>query len=407
MSSLRRSNTFEAFQDGPFARLWVSFCLSYVCRAIETTALPWLLLELTDSPGLVTALGAVRTAPLILVGLLAGGLVDRYSKKWVLVGSHLFSLAAALLVLVMLWTRAMRIWVIFLAAVLSGIAYAADFSSKRAYISQRFSGSRLSNALSLEYVAFTVTNILGPLIGGSMPEMIGYLRTFVLVVALDLVDLVLLVSLAPDKASAVKAATSRGAANVVRSMRAVWSNRPVRAVILVTGMLNLFAYPNMQLLPVLARDVLGVGSVLHGVLRSATGVGSLIGSLVLASLRVQRKQAMLALGCTLMLVGWLGTGISSVYVPSFLLLCVVGLGMAGFSTTQPTIIVQSAPGELQGLALGALAGAIGISPLGALWVGQLAEARGAQAAIQLQALVGLACLGVLIWTQLDVQKETP
>jgi MFS family permease len=172
------------------------------------------------------------------------------------------------------------------------------------------------------------------------------------------------------------------------------SSPPIRAVVLATAILNLSAYPCMQLVPVVAREALRVGATLYGSLRAAKGLGSLIGALFIASGRFRGKEVLFVCGTTLMLIGWLGFGLSGVYLVSVLLLLLAGIGESGFTSMQPTIILNAAPAELRGQIMGAVSLAIGASSLGTLLTGQLAERIGASASIVAVTSAGLLALAL-------------
>jgi MFS family permease len=185
------------------------------------------------------------------------------------------------------------------------------------------------------------------------------------------------------------------------------SSHAVRAVVLATAILNLSAYPSMQLVPVVARKALGVGATLYGSLRAAKGLGALIGALLIASGRYRGKEVLFVCGTTLMLVGWLGFGLSGIYFVSLALLLLAGIGESGFTSMQPTIILDAAPAELHGQIMGAVSLAIGLSSLGALLTGQLAERIGAPASIVTVTSAGLLALTLPSYWLLHPGVRTP
>jgi MFS family permease len=127
-----------------------------------------------------------------------------------------------------------------------------------------------------------------------------------------------------------------------------------------------------------------------GLLASADGLGTLIGALLLAALGNQSQHGRIfALGALLELVCLLAFAASPWYALSFVLLLGVGLGNAGFSTMQSTIILLSAAPGMRGRAVGILGLCIGSTPLGLLELGFVAAAVGVPVAIGLNAGLGL------------------
>ena len=187
------------------------------------------------------------------------------------------------------------------------------------------------------------------------------------------------------------------AEQVVESLKAVRSNQTLWAVVIVTICLNFFGFPFMQMVPVIAKDVLNVGELGFGILLAAVGIGSLSGTLLIATRGVKRPAAVFALGAMVMLTGISLFSASTVYLLSFLLLLGVGIGMAGFANMQSSITLQAAEPEMRGRAMGAVALGIGTAIPGLLIAGTLAERLGPQTALLSISLAGVAALALCFW----------
>jgi MFS family permease len=186
-------------------------------------------------------------------------------------------------------------------------------------------------------------------------------------------------------------------------------NRVVLGVLCITVIMNALAFSYVQILPVVARDHLRVGPGLMGLLASADGMGTLVGALLLAALgKLPAHGRIYAFGALLELVSLLGFAASPWYALSCLLLFGVGLGNAGFSTMQSTIILLSAEPGMRGRAVGVLGLCIGSTPLGLLGLGALSAAVGAPAAIGINAAIGLVLwLPVVAFTPLLSRPQEP
>jgi MFS family permease len=195
----------------------------------------------------------------------------------------------------------------------------------------------------------------------------------------------------------------------VTGLQYSWHNRVVLGVLCITVIMNALAFSYVQILPVVARDHLRVGPGLMGLLASADGMGTLIGALLLAAVgKLSAHGRIFALGALLELVSLLGFAASPWYALSCVLLFAVGLGNAGFSTMQSTIILLSAAPGMRGRAVGVLGLCIGSTPLGLLELGALSAAVGAPAAIGINATIGLALwLLVVAFTPLLSRPPEP
>jgi MFS family permease len=176
----------------------------------------------------------------------------------------------------------------------------------------------------------------------------------------------------------------------------------VLGVLCITIIMNALAFSYVQLLPVVARDHLGVGPALMGLLASADGMGTLVGALLLAALgRLPAHGRIFALGALLEVTSLLAFAASPWFAVSFALLFFVGLGNSGFSTMQSTIILLSAAPGMRGRAVGILGLCIGSTPLGLLELGAVAVVSGAPTAIGINAATAiLLMIPVLTFTPL-------
>ena len=395
LSSIFNLPTFRALGNQSYARLWVSSLFLYVSRTVEIIVLSWLTLEITDSPSQVAWVGVSRMTPMFLMGLLAGSLADRLPKLKVLIGIQILNIVVSCFVIGLLIYGNIAIWQVYLAIFLTGMGWTLDFAARRSYYSELFPPGGLVNAVSLDTASMTGSFMLGPALGGWLISIVGFSGAYIVMLGLYIVGLIAICSIKTNdpktetSLSPVQSILSQvvGAARMARYNQTVW------AVFLVTFALNFFGFPYMQMVPVIARDVLGVDEILFGLLMSSAGLGALTGSLIIASRQIIQQGTLYSLGACLMLLALILFAVSEVYIVSLLLLFVVGLGTSGFGTMQIAITLRVVSPEMRGRAMGAIALGIGASPIGLTVVGQLAEAIGAQAALSISASVGL----VIIW----------
>ena len=154
--------------------------------------------------------------------------------------------------------------------------------------------------------------------------------------------------------------------------------------------MNTLFFPYQHMLPVFAREILGVGPVGLGALVAADGCGALLGALVIASRRGRLAHRTLFGGAVLvtplLLVAlsgsrWLGLCVA--------LLVVMGAAESGFAAMQSTLVLLSAPERLRGGVMGILSACIGTQPLGTLAIGLLAAGLGVSAAFTVNAVAAL------------------
>ncbi len=344
--------TFQALREPRFRLIWAASWCYYVARMGEMAALLWLVLELTNSPSKVALVGVFRTAPMFLLGLLIGGLADRLPKVRLLAAAQLLNTAVAGAVLLLLAMDSMQFWYAYVAVFLTGVAWTTDFSCRLLLFSDLFTERRLVNAISLDTAVQTGSNMTGPLMAGVLISLSGFVAAYIGILLLYFTGFLLILFL---RMPPLPAATgpARTPLSQIQALRSLKDNPVIWAALMITVTLNFFGFPYMQMVPVIARDVLGAGAALYGVMASAIGIGAITGSLFIATGRFHRQGSTYSLGAILMLVAVFGFSFSQVYPLSVALLFIAGFVMSGFAIMQPILVLQAAPPGLRGRALGA------------------------------------------------------
>ena len=396
LSRLGTTSTFEALRHPAFRRLWPAGWLYYTGHWMEMITLQWLVLQLTDSPAQVALVGVGRMAPMFFLGLVAGSIADRFPKQRVVLAGQAATLVVTSIMLALVATDTIEAWHVYPAIVITGTAKVIDFAARRSYLSDLFEGRRLTNAVALDSVAsMGIGSTLGPLLSGALIALYGYTGAYVVIVGATIGATLLVLTIQHTGGAAPSVSAAQPGAQATGSFRALRSNHALWAVLAVTVVHNFFCMPYQQMVPVIARDSLGVGSALYGLLASTSGLGALMGTLLIAGHAVRRQGTAYSLGATMILVFVFLFSFSPYYPLSIVLLLAAGLSNAGFVVMQPVLVLQAVPKSLRGRAMGALALSIGVGPLGVLTIGFLAEGYSATTAVAIMAGTGFLLVNLL------------
>jgi predicted MFS family arabinose efflux permease len=184
----------------------------------------------------------------------------------------------------------------------------------------------------------------------------------------------------------------------------------VLGALAVTVIVNLWGFAYITMVPVIGERILQLSPILIGVLMSTEGFGALLGALLVGRTDRPSRYAQIYTGSSLVfLLAVLAFALSSTAALSFGLILLCGIGIAGFSVMQSTIMFLAAPASLRSRLMGLLTVAIGAGPIGMLHVGLLADWLGSAHAVALIALEGLAALvlAAVIWPELRRPLELP
>jgi len=388
-----RLEMFASLHERDFRLLVVTTVLLDATRWMDVLVVGWLVLELTDSPALVGAAGAFRSFGWLL-GPVGGLLADRFNRRHFLLLAAALNLAQAALLLSLYLLGQLQVWQIFSLALVNSILFGLDFPARQAFIADLVGPRTLSNAIALNRVANNIPYVLGPLLAGSFLSLFAFPGAYGLIVAMHAAN-VLLFLLISHRPRLPRPQRESVWGDVVTGVRHILKNQAAWLLLSLAVVANLLGRPYLYtMLPVFARDILGLGPGGLGVLMAATGVGSVLGSLWVAAQAARVRQGLVMMACYLLWAVTLGLfAVSGWYGLSLLLLIGVGAANAVAATLGTTLLLKAVPPELRGRVMGARAMVIVAMLPGMMLLGMGAEAIGAPATL---ALNSVAYLGVIL-----------
>ena len=372
--------------------MWAAGGLDNTGRWMDVVVMGLLVLELTDSAFQVALLFVFRWVPMLAFALISGMVADRANRWAIMMVSRMVAVTTTGAVLVLVLADAVEPWHVFIASFFLGGLFVLEFPSRRSLIYDLVGSDRIVSAMSLETINSTLGRFMGPFLAGLLIELTDFSGTYIVLMVVYIVAFVLI--LVMKGRGPVRAPSPYAFWNTVsRGFKYSVNNSVIRSVLVITLIMNAMAFSVESLFPVVAKNHLGVGPGLTGILISAQAIGSLAAASVIASLAVVRYHGRIfALGLVLQLISLLFFALSPWYPVSFLMLMLAGLGAAGYSTMQSTIILISSEPEMRGTALGMLGQCIGVAAVGGLAVGVVANYFSAQAAVAMSVSLGLLLL---------------
>jgi len=379
-----------------FRRLWLVGLAVSVARWLEMLVVGVVVYGASGSALLVAAMTLLRLAPMGLFGMLIAVLAERVPRRVSLRFILALQAGAVGAMAALAFMDSLAVWQVAIACFVGGLGWATDNPVRRMMIGEAVGAARMGPAMSLDVLGNNASRVSGPALGGTLLATLGPDAAFGLSLLLYLVA----IGIAAGIGVGAAAAEARREP-VLRGMRdsvaLALRNERLRAVLVVTVVFNLFAWPCTSMIPVIGKAALGLGPSGVGVLASMEGVGALAGAALIGALARQAMYPAIYLGGTaLYLAMMVAFALAPGAVPAGAALLVSGIGGAGFATMQATLSYLAVPPEVRGRALGALSTAIGTGLLGFLQIGLLAEWLGAGPATALVGAQGLVALA-LTW----------
>jgi MFS family permease len=289
-----------------------------------------------------------------------------------------------------------KVWDLCLIVFLSGTVMAFDIPARQSFIVDLVGKPDLPNAIALNSTLFNATRFLGPAVGGVAIAAVGMANCFFLNAASFLAVLVALLMM---RLPTVTRTPWKPLLHAWKELLDyLWTRRELRLVLLLMTMVAVFAMPYFVLLPMLARDTLGVGPRGFGLLMSASGLGAFVGGLTLAR-RLQRRPPMPSFlaGQGLFLLGLMGLGLCGNYYVALGFIFMSGFGMVTMLSTGNSLLQLNVPDALRGRIM-SLFGLIvmGFAPVGSMIYGITAQYTGTGLTIAGGSLLAALGCGVVL-----------
>jgi MFS family permease len=374
----RGGGMFRALRHRNFQLFFSGQIVSLVGTWMQTVAEAWLVYRLTGSSTLLGLLGFVSQFPIFLLSPLAGLAADRWPKQRVIIATQASSMTLAFTLAALTLTHHIKVWEIITLATLLGTVNAFDVPARQSFLIEMVGREDLLNAIALNSSMFNGARVAGPAVAGLLVAWIGEGWCFLLNGVSYLAVISGLFLMRIEKFHAVH--DGAGPLEKLREgLRFVRQTLPIRALLILLGVVSFMALPFAVLMPIFADRILGGGASAYGTLMGAVGVGAMFGALAIAMRHQLRGLGNVVAYCAI------GLGFSLIlfsasrwYWMSWIVLVAVGFTMMMQFTATNTLIQAMVPDQLRGRVMSLYAMMfLGMTPLGSLLAGTIAEHIGA------------------------------
>lgn len=378
-----------------FARLFVSGWLSHMTRWGGLFLGSLVVTDLTDSPVLNQLVGACVFAPMLLGGLVAGALSDRFDRRRLVLATQAVSIPVAVAMAVVAQAGLVQVWMVFAFTLAIGFGGVVNMTALRPLMYEVAGPTFATRALALDSAGVASSSVAGALAGGAVVDAVGTGAAFALLALLLCASTTLLRGMPSTPAPGSTGSATRLDEQLQASLGLLHRSPRLASVLGVTIVMNLFHFSFLPLVPVMAEQF-AASPLLAGVLGSAAGCGQLVGGMVLATRPSTSHGHAYVGGSAIALGGLCLFATAPVLGLACAALLFAGMGQAGFATMQSLLAIESATVAERGAALGLLSTAIGALPLGMVGIGVVAELLGPRATMLASSVVGLVLLGLCV-----------
>jgi predicted MFS family arabinose efflux permease len=338
---------FKAFQYRDFRLMWVGACTSSIGTWMQIVAQGWLVYRLSHSAFLLALDQFLGGIPIFLFSLIGGVVADRVERRKILLGSQYVQMATATALTILVAAGVVHVWHILCLSFISGFAQAFGGPAYQALIPTLVEKEDMPNAIALNSIQFNVAVMVGPALAGQALAKLGEKWCFGLNAVSFLAPIISL-SIITTRFLPLKTTESM-LASLKQGIRFTRKQTSMEALIVLAFCMTALGMPMRTYIPVFVKDIFHRGPETFGNLLALMGLGSICGSLSIASAGNFKHKGLVALGA----LACLGAGISGFALSKSLrlsevLLIVVGASMMAVFATVNSLVQLITTNEMRG-----------------------------------------------------------
>lgn len=369
--------------------------ISLIGTWMQQVAQSWLIYRLTNSALLLGLVGFAGQIPIFLIAPIGGHVADRVDRRRIIIVTQTAAMILAFTLAALTLSGRIHEWHIVVLAACLGIVNAFDMPARQAFIVQMVERDDLMNAIALNSSMFNGARVVGPAVAGILVAAIGEGWCFFANGASYIAVLAGLLMMTTERFVPKQIAGS-ALQNIVEGFRFVAGNAPIRALLLLIAVVSFTGMPYAVLMPVFADRILHAGARGLGILMGASGIGALLGSIMLALRSTVRGLGRwVAVSCAAFGAMLIAFSVSRSLWLSVAILVPLGMSMMVQMSSSNTLIQSMVPDELRGRVMAAYTMMfMGMGPLGALGAGTVADRVGAPVAVIVGGIITIVAAAI-------------
>jgi MFS family permease len=387
---------------------WAALQMQQVVRG-------FLVYQLTGSFAALGGMALANAAPRLALALYGGVVADRVSRRYVIQAGQVFNVVQASVIAALLFSGLLRFEHLLVTAVLQGISNSFTQPARQAMVPEIVGLDRLTNAIALNASTMNTMRLLAPALAGVLLAVIGAGWVYVMMASLYAMAVLTMTRVpvrmpAGSQAGAAgRGRRGRGGLNDIREALAYLRTQPTLIMLLAVHLcIVTFSMPYQRLLPGFVDEVLSDNpdetALRLGLLLTFTGVGALLGSLVIASLPDRHRGGLLLGSSALLGLALLGFTASSSFWLSAAFVVALGIGMAGRQSLSNVLIQTHVSNEFRGRISSIMMMEMGLTSFGTFGISIIAASIGVQLALG-GAAVALVAVAVGVYVLVPAYRR--
>jgi MFS family permease len=368
---LRR--VFKAFQYRDFRLMWIGACTSSIGTWMQAMAQGLLVLKLSNSAFLLGLDAFLAGIPIFLFSLIGGVVADRIERRKVLLASQIVQMSTAATLTILVAFDLKVVWPILCLSFITGFAQAFGGPAYQALIPTLVDKEDMPNAIALQSIQFNVARILGPVLGGLALTKLGEVWCF----GLNAVSfLAPVISLLVIKTRFLPEKTTESILfGIKEGFAFIRKQSSMEGLMVLAFCMTGLGVPMITFLPYFAKNIFHQGPTVLTYFLSVSGLGSILGALIVAALGNVKRKGRIALISLLALgAGIGGFALSTAIWFSCLMLFLSGAALISVFALVNSLVQLITTNEMRGRVMSIYNFAFrGGMPFGSLITGALVK----------------------------------
>jgi MFS family permease len=338
-----------ALHHRSFRLLWIGLAISIAGSQMQIWALLWHVRILTDQPIALGGIGLARILPVIVFSLIGGAVADSANRRTVLFVTQSVMALVALALAWLTFQGQITLWQIYALTAIQATALAFDLPARQALVPNLVPAKDLSNAFSMQAIAFQVGSIVGPALSGLVIAYWGQYYAYLIdaISFLAVIGALLLIGQIPQRTRG-RGRVQVKYADIVEGIRFILGQPVILSSMLLDFFATFFSSAN-TLMPIFARDILHVGVVEYGWLSSAQSIGAMVVATIISQLKEIRRQGMtLLISVVAFGIATIFFGLSRTFFGAMIALIFIGASDSVSAIIRNTIRQLQTPDYIRG-----------------------------------------------------------
>lgn len=401
-AAVRRGSALSPFRHTIFRSVWIATLASSFGGMIQGVGAAWMMVALAASAQMVTLVQASITLPIVMLSLVAGALADAFDRRKLMIVAQVFMLVVSTALAAAAYLDRVTPWLLLLFTFLIGCGAALNAPAWQASVGVMVPREDVPSAVTLNSMGFNLARSVGPAVGGLIVAVAGAAAAFT-INALSYVGLIaVLARWRPEREQRLLPRERLGSA-IMSGIRYVSMSPSINSTLVRGFVTGTGASAASALSPLIARDLIGGGPAIYGLLLGAFGVGAVAGAFWSHRLRIAYSNELIVrFALVASAVGLAISALSTWLALTMAAMVLCGLGWVLVVSILNATVQMSAPRWVVARALSLYQMATFSGMAGGAWLwGYVTEESGLATALLIAATVQLGCVVLGRWFRLS------